>query len=270
VPKKVPRRVRSRVFGRDPGTYDRVRLAYPRRVYEVLTTRCGLVPGAHVLEIGPGTGIATRELLRLGANPLTVVEPDRRLARYLVSTLGARAGRVAVQVLPFERARLPTATFDVGVAATSFHWLPERRALRKVARALRPGGWWASWSNHHGDPYRRSPFHRALQPLYAELRGRRPGIGPSRATAAKDRRERLLALRSTGAFERVSREDIHWSVTLGTARVGKLWGTFSDIVTLPASRRRWFLAELERIVEDRFGGEVTFPMLTPLYTARRV
>ncbi|EQD38338.1 Methyltransferase type 11, partial [mine drainage metagenome] len=51
----------------------------------------------------------------------------------------------------FEEVPLRPGSFDLGVAATSFHWLPERRGLRKVARALRPGGWWAAWGNEHGD-----------------------------------------------------------------------------------------------------------------------
>jgi len=272
VPRKVPRSVRRGVFGRDPEAYDRARLAYPPRVYEILTTRCGLLPGAAVFEIGPGTGIATRELLRLGADPLTLVEPDRRLARYLRDSIGSRGGRVTLTAARFERASLPEAVFDLGVAATSFHWLPERLALRKIARALRPGGWWATWNNHHGDPGRPSPFHRAIQPLYRELargRGVVPGIGRQKASAAKDRRNRLHALKTVGRFDRVSREDIRWTVTMRTARVTALWASFSDIATLPPRTRDRFLRELGRVSDEEFGGQVAFPILTPIYTARR-
>jgi SAM-dependent methyltransferase len=273
VPQKVTRKVRGSVFGRAPEAYDHARLAYPKRVYEILTTRCGLHPGAVVFEIGPGTGIATRELLRLGGNSITLIEPDRRLARYLVDSLGSRDRRVTISIKPFERAALPAEGFDLGVAATSFHWLPERLALRKVARALKPGGWWATWNNHHGDPYRPSPFHRALQPLYRELshgRGVVPGGGQTQASAARDRRNRIAALKSVGKFDHISREDIRWPVTLETARVKALWGTFSEIVTLPPGKRDWFLTEVEKIADEQFDGEVQFPMLTPIYTARRV
>ncbi|MGI0155279.1 MAG: methyltransferase domain-containing protein, partial [Thermoplasmata archaeon] len=240
---------------------------------------CGLAPGAAVFEVGPGTGIATRELLRRGAGPLTLVEPDRRLARYLVRSLGPRADRVTVEVVPFERARLPVHGFELGVAASSFHWLPERLALRRIARALRRGGWWATWNNHPGDPARSSAFHRALQPLYRELSpgdrrftidgGGGPGSRRSRAAVVKDRRDRMAALRSVGAFDRISREDFRWTVTLPTARVTGLWRSFSDIAILPPRARARFLAGLGRVADEEFGGAVTFPMLTPLYTARR-
>src|SRR5438309_1460157 len=54
-----------RLFGGDPGGYDRARPDYPSRVYEILRARCGLRPGAATLEIGPGSGLATRRLLAL-------------------------------------------------------------------------------------------------------------------------------------------------------------------------------------------------------------
>jgi SAM-dependent methyltransferase len=270
MPKKVPRRVRRTVFGRDPKKYDRARLPYPKRVYEILTTRCGLHPGAAVFEIGPGTGIATRELLRRGADPLTLVEADRRLAHYLADALRHDGTRVRITVKPFERATLPSAAFDLGIAASSFHWIPQRLALRKVARLLKPGGWWADWNNHHGDPYRSGPFSRALQPLYRELAAGHAREEIHRASATKYGRTRMAALKSVGKFDHISRENIRWSVTLKTTQVSELWATFSDTLILPPKKRRWFLSELERIVDEKFGGKVDIPMLTPIYTARRV
>jgi SAM-dependent methyltransferase len=264
------RRVRGRVFGGDPGAYHRARLGYPPRVYEILTQRCGLRPGATVFEIGPGTGIATRELLRHGASRITVFEPDRRLVRFLRETLGARGERVEYRVGPFERAALPAGRYDLGIAASSFHWTPERLALRKVARALRPGGWWAMWNNHHGDPPRIGPFPRAIQPLYRALSTGRSREEVAPAGAVRERRERLDALRSLGRFDRVSREEIRWKVALTTSRVQSLWGSFSDTILLPPAKRRWFLTELGRIVDDQFGGRVEVPIRTPIYTARRI
>ncbi len=273
MPARVSRRLRAGVFGRDPGAYARARLPYPARVYEVLARRCGLSAGPTVFEIGPGTGIATRELLRRGAGPMTLVEADRRMARYLRGSLSSRGDRFHILTVPFERASLPRASFDLGLAASSFHWLPERTALRRVARALRPGGWWATWNNLHLDPYRHDDFHDALQPLYRKLGPRamrRSGAADTRAWAERDRRQRLRALRSVGRFDRVAREDIRWSVTLGTSRVRALWGTFSDVLVLPRRSRTWFLAELARVVDEEFGGKVRIPMLTPMYTARRL
>ncbi|MCI4343107.1 MAG: methyltransferase domain-containing protein [Thermoplasmata archaeon] len=266
MPRKILPKRRATVFGRDPEAYDRARLRYPPRVYEILTKRCGLGPGASVFEIGPGTGIATRELLAQGADPLTLIEPDRRLVRYLTRSLPPHKGTVEFSVAPFQRARLPAATFDLGVAASSFHWTSQGPALRKVARLLRPGGWWASWNNVHGDSYRPSPFDRALGSLYPQGQ-RRAGSPP--ISAATHRTEGLAALQSVDEFERISREDIRWNVVLTSRQVTALWGTFSDSAVLPAQKRRRFLRNLGRIVDDRFGGKVDLPIRTYIYTARR-
>jgi hypothetical protein len=88
--------------------------------------------------------------------------------------------------------------------------------------------------------------------------------------AARDRQRRIAAIKSVGKFDRVSREDIHWSVVLDTARVSALWATLSDVLILAPKTRRRFLSELGRVVDEQFGGAVEIPVLTPLYTARRV
>jgi SAM-dependent methyltransferase len=213
--------------------------------------------------------------LKRGADPLTVIEADRRLVRFLRASLDPGDAEVRYVVGPFERARLAEATFDLGVAASSFHWVPARYGLRRVARALRPGGWFAHWNNHHGDPARTSRFDRDLGDLYRQLRRGGRSSGPPRRTTRRpadrsDGAEQIALLRSTKAFDRIRREEIRWSVTLPTERIVNLWATFSDTATLPAPKRRWFLTELGRRVDEGYGGRVVLPILTPVYTARRL
>jgi SAM-dependent methyltransferase len=111
-----------RAFGLDPIGYDRSR----PEIYQLLEGRCGLRRGARVLEIGSGTGLATKRLLELGADPLLVVEPDERLVNYLKIALGEASKRVEVKVASFEDVILPHRAFDLGVAATAFHWLDQK------------------------------------------------------------------------------------------------------------------------------------------------
>jgi len=54
-----------------------------RRIAEVAVT----APGERVLEIGPGTGILTQELVTMGAE-VVALELDRRLEPYLVESVG--------------------------------------------------------------------------------------------------------------------------------------------------------------------------------------
>jgi SAM-dependent methyltransferase len=267
---RLSREVGSRTFGRDPARYAFGRPEYPPEVYRILGRMCGLRPGARVFEIGAGTGLATRELLRRGADPLVAIEPDRRLARYLRRSLAERSEALIVRPERFRSARLPSASFDLGVSATAFHWLEERVALRKVARLLRPGGWWAAWWDVFGDPRRRSRFQHAVDPLFRTVPSYPRAPIRSRVPPQLDRPARLAALRRDGNFHRATAHLFRRNVTFETGRLVALHATYSPIALLPPSSRRRFLHELASIADDQFGGRVTMEILTPVYTAERV
>jgi hypothetical protein len=58
-------------------------------------------------------------------------------------------------------------------------------------------------------------------------------------------------------------------VVLSSRQIVALWGSFSDVVTLPPRTRRRFLAAVGRLVDDEFVGRVRLPVRTPMYLARR-
>jgi hypothetical protein len=75
------------LFGSDPRNYDEVRPPYPEPLYELLVAAGALRAGTATLEIGAGTGLATRRLLEPG-RPLTV--GARRPLRPLLRPIAAR------------------------------------------------------------------------------------------------------------------------------------------------------------------------------------
>ncbi len=265
----IDRRRGRRLFGSDPAAFDRVRPGYPPALYRVLERRCGLAPGAAIFEIGAGSGKATRELLARRPRRLTIVEPDRRFVRFLRAKLPQSAGAVEFVARPFEETRLDPASYDLGVAATSFHWLRERSSLRKIARSLRPGGWWASFMNFSNDARSRSAFRAAVSPLWDGLPGQVRPRRPRAVRHARFRRARLDALRASGKFDRVRVEEFRSVRTLDTATLVGLYRTFSEISTLPRPVRERFLREVGELVDRRFHGRVRIPTRTTLYTARR-
>lgn len=62
------RRRYRRSFDEDPAAYDASRPVPPAQVFDDLVALAGLSPGDRILEIGPGTGQATRPLLERGAS----------------------------------------------------------------------------------------------------------------------------------------------------------------------------------------------------------
>ena len=245
------------LFGRDPAAYDRARPGYPERVFDVLSERCGLGQGAAVLELGPGPGTATRRLLELGADPLVAVEPNEAAAAYLAAATGRS---VEVLVAPFEEVRL-SRSFDLVVAATSFHWIDPEPGLPKVFAALRGGGWFAMWANIHGDLAGDDAFHRATQVV----------LGPTPKApwppfTDDDANVRMLA---AAGFVDVEYELLRSSLRFDPAGIRALYATFSSIERRPVEERTAVLDELERIAADEFDGIVERAILTTLYTARR-
>ena len=252
-----------RAFGDDPAGYHMSRPEYPEWVYDTLRSRCGLGRNNSTFEIGPGTGTATRRLLELGADPLTAIEPDQRLADFLRKSNSDKALKVVMAT--FEDAELERAAFDLGVSATAFHWLDEDAALAKIASLLRPGGWWAAIWNVFGDHSRPDPFHEATKTLLEAPSS--PAAGEGGVPFGLDAAARLTALRRAGAFDVVENRTSAWSLVLDADQTVALYATYSNVNARPD--REAVLAKLGRIARHEFEGRVVRNMTTSLYIARR-
>ena len=254
------------VFGQDVEAYRSARPEYPPELFTLLQARCGLGPGAVVFEIGPGTGLATERMLDLGVASLAAIEPDPRLAEYLQRRGEGREGRLVVRNQTFEDCELPEATFDMGIAASSFHWLDPHAALAKVMRLLKPGGAWAMCWNVFHDLTGTDRFSNAIRHLFADVDIPPSFIGDSHY--AVEPADRLRDLTDAG-FAELQFELIRRELLMSPAQMRALYSTFSMIRLLPADERRRRLDEMERIAEVDFGGEVRRTVLTPVYTARK-
>jgi SAM-dependent methyltransferase len=262
---KIPLHDGRRLFGNDSRVYAAARPDYPDALYQRLVTRCGLGAGRSVFEVGPGTGLATRRLLSLGASPLRAIEPDARLAAFLRDNVGA--GSLEIDQTSFEDALLPSACFDLGVSATAFHWLDQGSALAKVYRTLKPGGWWAMWWNHFGSD-EPDAFQQATDHLFAAMADSPSWNGQKGIPFALDRESRIRDL-TTNGFEDAEVELWRWSVMYDTPRLLALYSTFSPVQSLAPESRQQFLSSLGQIADHQFGGRVERRFMTALYTARR-
>jgi SAM-dependent methyltransferase len=98
-----------------------------------------------VLEVGCGTGQATRSLAALGC-PVTAVEPGAEMAALACQRLAA-FGNVEVEKSTFEEWGDHGRRFDVVVAASAWHWVDPSIGWRRAHNVLRPGGWMALIGN---------------------------------------------------------------------------------------------------------------------------
>lgn len=254
-------------FGAQPEHYETARPPYPPALYASLFARCP-VDGARVFEIGPGTGAATLKILAQRPSALAAIEPDPRLAAYLSKRVGRAHPELHLINAPWEDAELARDSYDLGVAATSFHWLTQATALAKVWQTLKPGGRWAMWWNVFGDPDTPDDFELRARPHFAKLPKPRSWPDTRRKPFALDEAARLQDLRQAG-FEHVTAECVRWTTRLDTGQVTALAATFSQVATAPPDTQRAFLSALAELVERDFGGSVERRLLTPLYTGRK-
>ncbi len=253
------------MFGTAASAYTAARPDYPDRVYDILRDRCQLGPTSRVVEIGPGSGQATKRLIETGAH-VVAVEPSQALAEQLSARLRMAQG-LEVVVSTFEDAELAPSSFDLVTAATAFHWLDPEQALPKIATILRPAGWLALWWNEFGDPGRPDPFHDATEPLLRDL-ARGPSAGVGGLPYALDVAARTSELERHG-FQDVKHEAERWTLRLDAAQTRRLYATYSNIARLPDAQKEMILDEIERIADAEFGGRVERQMVTPVYTAHR-
>ncbi|MGW1475782.1 methyltransferase domain-containing protein [Streptomyces olivaceus] len=131
----------GRVFNEVPELYDRVRPGYPDELFADLVAITGMDDKSSVLEVGCGTGQATRSLAALGCS-VTAIEPGLEmaaLARHRISSFR----NVAVETSTFEEWDDRSRRFDALVAASSWHWVDPSIGWQRAHDVLYPGGWMA-------------------------------------------------------------------------------------------------------------------------------
>jgi SAM-dependent methyltransferase len=137
----------KRTFDHDAELYDQARPDYPDQIFDDLFALGALEHDATVLEVGSGTGQATRHLARRGSR-VVCVELGENLATVARRNLELFP-QVEVVTRAFESWAPRDSRFDAVFAATSWHWLDPEVRYEKAARVRKPGGILAIVDNGH-------------------------------------------------------------------------------------------------------------------------
>ena len=122
-------------FNEAAAIYDEIRPSYPPELFDTLLQ---LLPsGPEIVEVGPGTGQATKDLLARGAR-VHAIEIGSAMAAKLRSNLPS--DRLRVSVGDFEKLDVATASADAVFSATAYHWIARPAQTDRPASLLRPGG----------------------------------------------------------------------------------------------------------------------------------
>jgi len=125
------RQRRSLSFGEEAAAYERGRPSYPPEAIDWL-----LPPGARdVLDLGAGTGKLTIRLVERGLE-VVAVDPIPEMLEVLSGSLPDTPALLGTA----EEIPLPDDSVDSVLVAQAWHWFDPVRAVKEVARVLRPGG----------------------------------------------------------------------------------------------------------------------------------
>lgn len=244
-------------------SYDRARPGYPSRLFDDLRELSGLTAGDRVVEVGPGTGQATRGLLRLGLR-VVGVEPGASLAA--IARRKLPPDRVRVDVADFET-WVPDAT-DYGAvfAATSWHWVDPEVRYEKAAGLLAPDGVLALVATHHVMTADGDPFFVDIQDTYAEIGERRDGPPPAPESVPPDLAAEIAA---SGVFQAPDVRSYLWEEAYTADEYTALLSTYSNHIAMTPEHRQHLFARVHSIASSRPDPVIRKQYLNWLYVARR-
>jgi len=251
-PRVHTERDRAESFGDVAENYERYRPSYPAALIDDLAAT---LPAA-VLDIGCGTGKASRLMIERGLNVLGV-EADARMAEV------ARQNGVPVEVATFETWDAQGRTFELLTAAQSWHWVDPTVGVPKAAELLRPGGVLALFWNHSSWVEPTKPRFEDVYKTYApELHAR-----AEREAAHVDEHRYLNDVTAAGLFTGAEERTYPRTLTYTADEYVGMVNTFSDHIALPATARAALGAALRDMIAAAGGAVV---VATKTYMVRAV
>lgn len=254
-----PRReVLRDTFGDLAAHYHRVRPRYPETLFDDLVTLTGLAAPARLLEIGPGTGIATLELAARGFR-VVGVELSTEMARTARHNLAAW-DTVEIVTGPFE-AFMADEPFHAALAFTAFHWIEPEARYARLARLLRSGGLLVVADSRLTAREDADSFFHEADADYVSVLGERASTpGAPALVSLRDEIE------ESGLFEHLATRNYLWHVTYAAPAYLELLGSFPWYATLEPADREELYARLQRRIEAR--GTITATFEAVLDVAR--
>jgi SAM-dependent methyltransferase len=250
-------------FDEDPDAFDRTRPVAPPIVFDDVARLARLTRGSAVLEIGPGTGQATRPLAARGFR-VTALELGPALAERARHNLAAFAG-VDVVTTSFEAWDPGGAQFDSVFACNSFHWIDPDVRFVKTAALLAPAGHLVVLSTPWVVPDDADRFWWDVQDDYM-------AIGAERVDPATKHPDRIgdlgRAVSDSGLFEDPTIRRHRFDVTFTADDYAANLSTQSGTKQFTPDARAQLIARVKRRIEGR-GGTVTAHLLAVLTVAQR-
>jgi SAM-dependent methyltransferase len=220
-------------FERVADAYDAARPSYPSGVFDALGSLTGLL----VLDVGAGTGIASRQLLARGATVFAIDAGSEVLHRAV-----ARTAELVALVGDGVRLPLRDGEADLICFAQSWHWMDELRRGPEAHRVLREGGRWAGWWSHA-----RADDEAWFDAYWSMVEQHCPGTHRTQRDT-----DWGAGLAGTGLFNVSDRIVVPWRREISIDEWLADLASHSYIAALPVAEGTRLLTGIRAVVEDAF------------------
>ncbi|HUV57933.1 MAG TPA: class I SAM-dependent methyltransferase [Acidimicrobiales bacterium] len=228
--------------------YDAVRPRYPVAAVEFLVETLALDESSHVLDLGAGSGIFSRQV-RPYVGRVTAVEPSASMREAL------RESSVDIEALDGRDSEIPLPADSVHAvfAAQAFHWFDVDAALAEIHRVLIPrGGLGLIWNERDESVEWVCDLNRAMQ-----WDRRQP------YQVGMDFTGEVLR----GSFDGVERHKFAHTQMLDHEGLRRRVLTTSYVSLMTEPERQALMDDVERVISE-LPAQVELPYITDVYRAR--
>jgi SAM-dependent methyltransferase len=241
---------RKKTFNLVPELYDEIRPHYPLSILQQIEDYAHLTPDSKLVEIGPGTGQASDYFIRQGYSFLGI-ELGVELAAFAQRKYAGHANAAFIEA-SFEDWHGENRSFDLFLAAQSFHWIDVDFGLRKAANVLKQKGviallWNLDESQHTEFWKRGSSVHNEYFPDESSA---------SRLTLLDWSKEYAESLQESQLFDDTRVVEHKWQRAYSADEWIRMRNTFSPDLSLPPARKEEFHGKLKALIEE-LGGSFT-------------
>lgn len=229
-------------FNEDAANYDKWRPVYCGELFQDIIAYSRIGPGRRAIEIGIGTGQATRPILETGCE-LAAVELGKNLAEYSQSKF-REFNPFKVHHTSFEDFTSQENSADLIYSGTAFHWIPEEIGYPKVLHLLKDGGALALFWNRPFAAREDDELHQQLQRIYQKYR-------PSAARLIEHDTIKYNAVTQNlhkYGFRDIGFKLYHLTRRFSSADYIALLNTYSDHRSMPAAIKEPFEEEIHAAI----------------------
>ncbi len=248
-------------FNENVKNYDSIRPCYPDKLFEDIFKFSVLSSESNVLEIGIGTGQATKPFLDKNCN-LTAVELGENLADYCRVKF-ENYKNISIINDDFLNCKLSDNSFDLIYSATAFHWIPQPSGYEKVKRLLSQNGIFALFWNHPFVSKSDDKTNAASMEVYKKYRP----SDKKQFEFCEDNYKIKLAELANNGFEIVFSDVYNRVRRLSADEYIDLLNTYSDHRALDKKVRQDFEFDMRKALNS-VGGYINIYDTIDLYLAR--